>query len=341
MLIPAIRSVMTNTTHKVIVLAYGLGVERFSAKGIECIAIDPIREHDSSLINTYHPDLIISSATSLPERDMSEKHLWRNARNAGIPTMAFLDQWQNYVQRFSGVTDVDRLAFMPDYINCINATGKSDLLNVGFNRDMLIEFGHPYLSSLDGIAADLDVASVRKRLGIEPAQKLALFASEAIREHFGGARGYDQYDALRVFMNMLTTSSVKYKALIKLHPKDVHEEYQRILREYSNLMPVIVHNQANSVECIQIADCVCGMTSIMLIEAFVLGKPVVSIQPGLRVEDSMVLSRMGYLNTIVDANHLPRLEVALAFKSSERPFDFEFKEKKFLAFLDEKISELP
>lgn len=338
-LIPAIRSVMTHTPHKVIVLGYGLGAERFSNKGIACTTIDPIREHDAHLINTYQPDFIVSSATSLPERDLSEKHLWRNARVAGIPTLAFLDQWQNYAVRFSGVADGERLAYLPDYINCINETGKCDMVRAGFRRDMLVEFGHPYLSSLNGIAASMDESAVRQRLGIEPTQRVALFVSEAIREHFGGARGYDQYDALRVFMDMVSSSGVKYRPLIKLHPKDVQEGYDRILHGYSGLMPVIIRNQASPVECVQIADCVFGMTSIMLIEAFVLGKPVVSIQPSLMVEDPMILSRMGHIARITDTHHMPRLEATLSFRSPEQPFEFAFREEEFLAFLDAKLSE--
>lgn len=337
-LIPAIHLVMTRTPHKVIVLGYGLGVERFANKGIPCTTIDPIREHDAHLINTYQPDLIVSSATSLPERDMSEKHLWRIARAAGIPTLAFLDQWQNYAVRFSGVANDERLAYLPDYINCINETGKCDMTSVGFRRDMLVEFGHPYLSSLKGTAANMDEAAVRRRLGIEPTQQVALFVSEAIREHFGGARGYDQQDALRVFIEMVSSSDMKYRPLIKLHPKDVQEGYDSILHGYSGLMPVIIRNQASPVECVQIAECVFGMTSIMLIEAFVLGKPVVSIQPGLMVEDPMILSRMGYIAQITDAHHLPRLDAALSFKSPQQPFEFAFKEKEFLAFLDAKLS---
>lgn len=337
-LIPAIRSVMTHTAHKVIVLGYGLGAERFANKGITCTTIDPIREHDTHLINTYQPDFIVSSATSLPERDMSEKYLWRNARAAGIPTLAFLDQWQNYAVRFSGVANDERLTYLPDYINCINETGKCDMTSAGFCRDMLYEFGHPYLSSLKGIAANIDEAAVRQRLGIELTQQVALFVSEAIREHFRGARGYDQYDALRVFMEMVSSSDVKYRPMIKLHPKDVQEGYEGILHGYSGLMPVIIHNQASPVECVQIADCVFGMTSIMLIEAFVLDKPVVSIQPGLMVEDPMILSRMGYIAKITDTRHLPRLDAIPLFKSPEQPFEFVFKENEFLAFLDAQLS---
>jgi hypothetical protein len=337
-LIPVIHSVISHTLHKVIVLGYGLGAERFTTKGIEFIAIDPIALNDLTLFKKYNPNFIITSATSLPERDMSEKHLWINARKAGIPSIAFLDQWQNYSQRFSGVDELEKLAFMPDYINCINATGKNDMINVGFDRDLLFDFGHPYLTTLEGITSALDADSVRKRLGIDPGQKIALFASEAIREHFGDTRGYDQFDALRVFMNMLAFSSLKYMAVIKLHPKDDLEEYKLILGEYSKINPIVIHNEVSSIECIQIADCVCGITSIMLIEAFVLGKSVLSIQPNLKVNDPMVLSRMGYITSITDANCELRLEDAFfCLEEKKQPFEFVFKENEFLSFVKSKI----
>lgn len=327
-----------HTPHKVIVLGYGLGADRFFQKNITYTTIEPVSEHDMHLLIAYQPDLIVTSATSLPERDMSEKNLWRHARVLGIPTLAFLDQWQNYAVRFSGASDSERLAYLPDYINCINETGKSDMISLGFSPKILIEFGHPYLSSLNHIAASIDKAAVRERLDVELKQPVALFVSEPIREYFGEIRGYDQFDALRIFMEMVSSSSVSYRPLIKLHPKDVQEGYDRILHEYSELQPVIIRTQANPVECVEIADCVFGMSSILLIEAFVLGKPVVSIQPGLIVEDPMVLSRIGHIPRITDPHSLPQLEAILFFKSPEQAFRFTYREKDFLAFLDENLA---
>ncbi|HLP97558.1 MAG TPA: hypothetical protein VK149_03835 [Sideroxyarcus sp.] len=335
-LIPAIKLVEKETHYKVFVLGYGLGAERFAKKGVQCIAIEPVEKGDQALLDVYHPNLIITSATSLPERDMSEKHLWHNARRAGIPTMAFLDQWQNYAVRFSGVAGSERLAYLPDYINCINEIGRSDMTNEGIDGHRLLQFGQPYLSSLAQTAAKVDEGKVRQLLGIEPAQSLALFASEAIQEHYGRSRGYDQYDALKLFMELMSRSAGKIRPLVKLHPKDAPEGYERILNEYAALKPVIVRNEVSPVECLQVVDEVYGMSSIMLIEAFALGKKAVSIQPGLRVMDPMVLSRLGYIQRITSTTPVAQRER----KPSPPPafaFEFSFRERAFLNFIEETL----
>jgi predicted glycosyltransferase len=332
-LIPVIKLVVKETSHKVIVLGYGLGAERFARKDIEYIEIGRIGKNDPTIMNTYWPDLVITSATSLPERDMSEKYLWHNARLAGIPTIAFLDQWQNYAVRFSGTVESERLAYLPDYINCINEIGEREMIEEGFDPHGLVKFGQPYLSSLINDAKLIDTHEIKNRLEIAPGQRVVLFASEAIQEHYGHSRGYDQYDALRLFLELMLNATQETVLLIKLHPKDTPEEYERILSEYPTLRSRVVKNELSSIESIQISDEVYGMTSIMLIEAYILGKKTTSLQPGLVGEDSCVLSRYGVIPTITSKNITDSTQSVISIKN-DFEFDFQFKKNRFLKFID-------
>jgi hypothetical protein len=335
-LIPVIKLVAKETSHQVIVLGYGLGAERFARKGVEYIEVSRVVENDPTIMNTYRPDLIITSATSLPNFDMSEKYLWHNARLAGVPTIAFLDQWQNYTIRFSGPSTAERMTYLPDYINCINTIAEREMIAEGFDPRILIKFGQPYLSSLRDDAKLINTHEIIKGLGILSNQRVILFASEAIREHYGRSRGYDQYDALRLFLDLMTISAMGARLLIKLHPKDTVTEYERILAEYDGLSPLIVTNNLTSVECIKIAAEVYGMTSIMLIEAFVLGKKVVSLQPGLQVEDAMILSRLGLIQKITDksCNFSGSAKGLMVETSPRMKLEITFKAQEFVTFLE-------
>lgn len=290
-LIPVIESVKRETSFSVIVLSYGLGAERFACKGVKYAEIDKVKRDDAGLLEFYRPNLVITSAASLPERDMSEKYLWRNARGLGIPSLAFLDQWQNYAIRFSGVTKDERLAYLPDYINCIDEIGEREMLSEGFPGDRLVRLGHPYLSALHARAGEIDPVSVKARMGIPHDQKASLFVSEPILEYYGRARGYDQYEALELFFDIVSANPVPVLPVIKLHPKDERERFEKILSGHKRLSPILLGNEFSSLECLSVADSVYGMTSIMLIEAYVMGKYAVSLQPGLIVEDPLVLSR--------------------------------------------------
>ena len=124
--------------------------------------------------------------------------------------------------------------------------------------------------------------------------------------------------------------------LIKLHPKDTPEEYERILSEYPNLHSRIIRNELSPVECIQVSDEVYGMTSIMLIEAYILGKKTVSLQPGLMGEDSCVLSRYDIIPAIISKNSTESTQPAL-FMNNDFEFEFEFQKSRFMEFLDSLI----
>jgi len=250
--------------------------------------------------------------------------------------MAFLDQWQNYAVRFSGAQG-QPLGFQPDYINCINATGREEMLRAGFEEARLVEFGHPYLSSLRQRAEQVNRAQVMRRLGLGDQEQVALFVSEAIREHYGNERGYDQYDALRLYLSILSRSGHKYRPVIKLHPKDAVAGYEEALKDYAALAPVVMQDGVNPVECVRIADLVFGMSSVMLIEAYVMGKKVVALQPGLRVDDPMVLSRMGCIPCITSANATVSLDELSGFRGPEVDFDYAFREQEFLHWINSRL----
>jgi hypothetical protein len=328
---PLIRLLTRQKDYEIIVLAYGHGLARFRQKGISCIETRSIQKDDLDVIETYKPDFIITSATSLPNFDMSEKHLWQNARKAGVKTLAFLDQWQNYAIRFSGPSEEERLSYLPDFINCINQTGRSEMLAAGFDGAILLTLGHPYLSTIREVFNSIDPDELMNKLSSYPGQgdpkNTVLFVSEALREHYGDSLGYDQYQALDYFLKNAEKSPRKPSVLIKLHPKDIMAGYTPIAARYESFKPVFVQNELTALECLHAVDTVFGMTSMLLVEAFLLGKTVVSVQPGLKVEDPLVLSRHKYIPLLRDYSSFD----VLGFHPGRvKDFNVIFDEESFL-----------
>ena len=294
----------------------------------------PVQYESFGLFDQFMPDLLITSATSLPLVEMSEKYLWRQAKQRGIPSLAFLDQWQNYAIRFSGTQKHERLAYLPDWINCLNAIGRSEMIREGFDSGRLLEFGHPYLASLKQDLTTLDVGAIRDALHISAQSKVALFASEPIREYCGESRGYDQHEILEYFLARLSAATNPPFILVKLHPKDDRASYQTLAAKYKALRLTIVSNELSPLECLAASDFVFGMTSIMLIEAYVLGKYVVSLQPGLCVEDPMVLSRHHLIPVVLDKTSHNLLELDYPPRGL---FHTEFAAKDFLDFVKQAL----
>jgi hypothetical protein len=330
-LIPAVRLLRQTGRFDVDVATYGHGVTRFTAKHVDCREAGPIAEGDLRLLDQCAPDLVLTSATSLPFVDMSERHLWRQARRRGIPSLAFLDQWQNYATRFSGTDAEDRLAYLPDWINCLNAIGRSEMVEEGFDEARLFPLGHPYLSSLAADARSADVRAAKARIGVPAGAEIALFVSEPIREYFADRYGYDQYVVLDYFLSSLSAGSRRPHVVLKLHPKDDRASYDTLIRRFPDLPMHVVSSELSPLEAVAISDWVFGMTSIMLIEGYVLGRTVVSLQPGLRVDDPMVLSRHNLIPVVRDAQ--PRNLFGLEC-SPRGAFDVEFNSDAFLELVD-------
>lgn len=333
-LIPVIKLVQAQPHLEAVVLGYGHALERFAKKGIGCREIGPVPIEDFSLLDHHAPDLLITSATSLPSVDMSEKYLWRQAKQRGITSLAFLDQWQNYSVRFSGIHDDERLAYQPDWINCLNEIGRREMMREGFDEGRLVAFGHPYLSSLKHDFLALDVARLKSDLDLAASDEVVLFVSEAICEYYGNRRGYDQYTVLDYFLTNFVGAANRIKILIKLHPKDKLALFQDIAEKFKTLKFRFVGNELSAIECLAVSDFVFGMSSIMLIEAYVLGKKVVSLQPGLSVEDPMVLSRHNLITVVLSSQKFNLFE--LDHQPHSR-FDVDFKAEKLLDFICETV----
>ncbi len=333
MLIPVIRLLNQNDQYEVVVSGYGYAMERFLKKGVSVVEIKPVNKNEFSMFRKLSPDLIITSATSLPFEDMSEKFIWYNAQKHGVPTLAFLDQWQNYVLRFSGNTKEERLKYFPDYINCINNIAKEEMIGKGIDSRRLLTLGHPYLTWLKNDISKSHGKRLRKSLNIADSEKVVLFVSEAVYEYFGRDRGYTQYDVIENFLQTLALKDMNDAVLLKLHPKEDSNNYRHFIKKYSGLDIRILTNQLPPEDCLAVSDRVCGMTSIMLIEAYILGKPVVTIQPDLREEDPLVLSRHGYIPRISSFE-----DFSLGEKTEGRErkkFDYEFEADEFLNVLDD------
>lgn len=337
-LIPAIHLVKKQG-YDLHVMAYGYAVERFRKGGVQISEMCNNEWNSvSSSLRDLHPHYIITSAASLPWKDMTEKYLWDEARQAGIGSIAFIDQWQNYSERFSGTHPGDRLKFLPDHINCINETGRQEMIEEGFPENRLIMLGHPYLDHITKKYTMLNAEEVISKLGMMlsdfHSKETMVFVSEPLYENYGNSRGYSQYDVLSYFLKYVLKYRPRSRVVIKLHPKDELKKFQGILKHFMDIEILVVKDELTSIECLTLSDRIFGMTSLMLIEAFLLGKTVVSLQPDLTVTDPLVLSRHGLISKINGFIDFDPFEFDITQPSG---FSVDFDKSGFLTFLASRL----
>lgn len=333
-LIPVCRSLLQSNLYDVTVLARAYAKDRFARAEIPFVETGPIVRGDTGILEEYDPDYVITSATNIPEQDRSETDFWENCRKFGVPALAFLDQWQNYSLRFFGQGPHDH-SQLPDYINCINQVGQEEMVAEGFPAERLVQFGQPYLTSVIEQAKTLQRDEIRDKLGLNAATKVYLFVSEPISEYYGKTWGYDQFDAADRFLQIVAQAEGERVAIVKMHPKDDLEKFHYFETKYPSLNITFLQQEATPVESVVMADEIYGMTSIMLLEAFLLGRPVVSLQPNLAVESRMVLSRFGYIRTVInDDDQVTPLEPNADHRED---FKFRYDADRFLDFLAQTI----
>jgi hypothetical protein len=247
-----------------------------------------------------------------------EPVLWDIARRHNCPSLAIIDYWSNLDRRFA--------TSRPDAVGAIDAGQAEELNALGFAPGQIIVAGQAWLSSLreqldaphvesDGIAAQDQAVRV-------------LFVSEPVAHDVAiGANpawGFDEVDSFRLLHQAACQAVQAGRAVnlaVKFHPYENPAEFKKRTEALSAFPGVTVrfidHGEAPH-EWVRWADLVAGISSVLLLESMVLGKPVVSVQPGLLRENSFLASRRGYVRTFTDRAEGRTALTALMLSAGDR-----------------------
>jgi hypothetical protein len=226
-----------------------------------------------------------------------EPLLWDLARASGCASLAINDAWANLPARFQ--------AGRPDFVGALEEGQRSELEALGFRPEQIIVTGHPWLGSL--------LENRRQNLAAnEPpprrATVQALFVSECIAsdvaQGVNAPFGFDEFDAFAVLHRAAMQAAhagISVELAIKFHPYEDPAPFKSRLRGLPSAPGLVVttlDRSAKPYPWILWADLVAGIGSMLLLEAMVLGRPVISVQPGLMREDTFIASRRGFARTL-------------------------------------------
>ena len=223
-----------------------------------------------------------------------EAPLWDLARASGIPALAVIDSWVNLESRFRDGR--------PDRVGYIDAAQAGALRALGFADDHLIHTGHPWLSHVR--------ASARPRPAPQGDPFVVLFASEPIASDVAAGVnapfGYDERDAFAVLHAVAVSRARAGRRLelrVRFHPYESPEAFlARVaaLPTVAGLSVVVDPGSRPAHESLAAAHLVTGIGSMLLLEAFALERPVVSLQPGTIRGNVFVAGERGLTPTVVD-----------------------------------------
>lgn len=216
------------------------------------------------------------------------------ARSRGLPTVAMVDGPSNAAARFQGDA-AHALAFAPDHILVPDAATAASFVALGHPKAGVMVCGHPHYDWVRGCAdvfAREGRRGVRNRvLGDVPADAHVLvFAAEvstglvpaqyrrsdSYTIHGSGQNHFRSEIVIEELLGAVALLEPRPTTVLRLHPKNTREELAQFHGKFD-----AVSEGGSALDLVFAADAVVGMTSILLAEAAIIGRPVLAILPRL------------------------------------------------------------
>lgn len=323
--IAPLYSALTKNNYKVEVYGKDFAIEGFEKLGVVCRditkSVSPVNEANlKKFLIVKKPFLLITGTNS---EEFSEKYFWRASASLNIPSIAILDHWTNLGIRFSKytLTTIEKyktdksLKYFPKKIFVMDEWVKEEMTRVGINPDLIKVTGQPYFEFLQKQYS----GKVRRKPSNNEVR--LLFASEPLSEFFNGEAISDEsliYNEIKVvellleiISKIVTSGGKPIELIIKLHPKDIKGKYELVKKRYSgkNLTIKIVDG-SKSWEQIERSDCVISISSMLILEAIILRKPVICVQIGLTKESPFLLVKNGLIKPVLEKAGLEKMLMA-------------------------------
>jgi len=252
----------------------------------------PEHDFDAAAWLARHGATFLLTATSANGVDL-ERLLWQQARFGGLTSLALLDFWSNYPLRFLSGQDWS----WPDHLAVMDAVSAADLRTLGAPQIHIT--GQP---ALDALPALLRAFTPARRHALRDDQQTGqaralLFVSQPLAELYGGeaaarqAVGYCEADVWADLVATIPTLTRPTQVWIRPHPRECLSAWRSRLAPYAWAR---LAEGGDGRDWVLAADGVLGMSSMLLQEACLLGKSVMSYQPGLTGPDVLPANQLGW-----------------------------------------------
>lgn len=291
-LVPVVRDLREDEQFTIKVFATSRAAAVFRRGGIQCDVVNPAPLSERAareVIRKAAPALFVSDAGHC--RDPSSARLIAACRRMGIQTIGLLDHWKNLDRFGEPDSRVDDQA--PDVLGVMDPVSKILLAQLGLPAHRLTVVGHPHLQEIYAARHRILSAGrrteLRRNLGLPREALVILCCSELLHVH--GARETCNGQCLPLFQTKLSgarlldhlegiagrvSRNARRSCVVALrpHPFEMHGGG----RQHSGIAWVLDDRMCSDVEAVALADVVVGKSAMPLIQAYFLGKPVLSLQ---------------------------------------------------------------
>lgn len=274
------------------------------------IAATPLEERSEPMLRLRNAGAAaLLTATSMNGVDL-EKRFIAASHSLALPSLAVLDFWSHYRERFSDASG--KLAFVPDQIAVMDEQARDEAHRCGLPAERLVITGQPAFDHLherrERFSAQ-DRAALRHKLGVAPDHLLVVFLSQPFSETVGNKFGFTELSVLEQVSAALAPVQQRHPErivlLIRPHPR---EDPGKFIAS----RPGFVCTEGDGREVVMAADLVVGMNTVLLQEACLMRCIVLSVQPNLSGQDVLPSNRTGWSRAVYNPDNIePTLEQML------------------------------
>lgn len=242
-----------------------------------------------SLLRQTDPRCVLTGTAENPQT--LGLRLIEAARGAGIPSVGFIDALMSAAYRFRGTTG-EPLAHAPDWLLVPDNKTLDAFAALGYQKESIAVCGHPQYDQTralaDQWAREGGAPAFRKRLfpDVVPKQKILTFISEgalryellpkrSLAEYGFAGRGIDKGRTkiiLEEVLDAVARMDGKPYVVFRVHPIEKAEDYAEYGAEID-----LFSSGGSPLELVYASDLTVGMTSMLLLEAALLGRPTLAV----------------------------------------------------------------
>ncbi|MRG71020.1 hypothetical protein GH722_04510 [Alphaproteobacteria bacterium HT1-32] len=254
----------------------------------------PVRIFDQpptaiEMLREWQADPADALVTGTSHYEPFDDLLWRAARLTGTPSLAAVDYWSNLTRRFPTVR--------PDSIGVIDLAQETEARAAGF--DDVVITGHPALSAIQP-APPRPAGETVSVLFVS--ERIAADVAEGVNDSYG----FDETDSFSLVMaaaERAASGGQPVEVTVKFHPyndPDAFRDAVGATGQPDNVRLIWIEGRQPIAPLIEAADIVAGISSVALVEASLMGRVVVSVQPGLTRENMFVPGERGFADTLIN-----------------------------------------
>src|SRR5262249_24592917 len=246
-----------------------------------------------ALVSRFAPCLIVVGTAENP--DSNGLRLIAIAAARRIPSIGVIDSSTHLDFRFRGHT-ANPLEFCPNTVIVPDALCRAGFVKLGLPEDRIVVAGHPhwdYVRATHRALQQGDRGELRRRIFNLPSPTLTviLFAAEVSGgmspgqfqlsgdyslRGTGTSRGRTEI-VIEEFLRAAAPRRRELHLVLRLHPKHGPQDLSAYAGEFDG-----ISRAEPALEAVYAADAVVGMTSMMLVEATLMGRPTLAIVPRAR-----------------------------------------------------------